>query len=69
VNIARSLEVAEDVILEFADGLEEIGYVLILLDIADNFGGLGSLVEVNQFGGSERGDTILNEGQIREIDT
>lgn len=69
VNIARGLEVTKDIVLEFADRLEEVGHVLILLDVADDFGSLGPLVEVNQLGGSEGGNTILDEGQICEIDT
>lgn len=50
VYISRGLQVTEDVILEFRNGLEEIRDVLVLLDISDNLCGLGSLIEVNQFG-------------------
>lgn len=47
--IASTLEVTEDVILKFADGLQKVRHVLVLLDIPDDFCGLGPLIEVDQF--------------------
>lgn len=67
--VTGGLEVAEDVILKFRDRLEEVGDVLVLLDVSDDFGGLCSLVEVDQFGWRERRNAVLNERQICQIDT
>lgn len=69
VYVPGGLEVAEDVILKFGHRLEEIGDVLVLLDVSDDLGGLGSLVEVDQFGWCERGNAVLDERQISQIDT
>lgn len=69
VYVTGGLEVVEDVILKFGDRLKEVGDVLVLLDVADDLGGLGSLVEVDQFGWCERRNTVLDERQIRQIDT
>lgn len=68
VYVTGGLEVAEDVVLKFGDRLEEVWDVLVLLDVSDDLGGLGSLVEVDQFGWCERRDTILDKRQICQID-
>lgn len=69
MHIARGLEITEDVVLKFWNRLEEIRDVLVLLDVANDLGGLRSLVEIDQFRRRERGYTILNERQIRQVDT
>lgn len=69
VYITRGLQITEDVILEFRNWLKEVWNVLVLLDISDNLCGLGSLVEVNQFRRGKRWDTVLDESQIRKVNT
>lgn len=69
MDITRALEVAENVILKLTDRLQQVGHVLILLDIPNHLGGLGPLIEVDQFGRCERRYSIFDEGQIREVDT
>ena len=49
VYIASTLEVTENVILEFADGLQKIRHILVLLDIPNDFCSLSPLIEVDQF--------------------
>lgn len=69
MDVTGGLEVAEDVVLKFGDRLEEVGDVLVLLDVPDDLGGLCSLVEVDQFRRCERRNTVLDERQICQIDT
>ena len=41
----------------------------MLLDVADDFGGLGSFGEVDEIRAFEhRGDSVFDEGQIGEVD-
>ena len=47
VHVARRLHVAEDVVLEVDDRFEGVGHVLVLLDVADDFGGFGAFGEVD----------------------
>lgn len=49
VYVASTLKVTEDVILELPDRLQKVRYVLVLLNITNDFCGLGPLIEVDQF--------------------
>ena len=50
MHIPCRLHVAEDVVLKLWNRLKGIRDVLVLLDITDHFGGLGSLCEVDEVG-------------------
>lgn len=70
MDIARGLHVTQDVILEVADGFEGVGDVLVLLDVPDDFGGLGAFGEIDEVGAADDGgDAVFDEGQVGEIDT
>ena len=70
VYVARRLHVREDVILQLRHRLQRVRYVLVLLDVADHLGSLRTLGEVDKVGLlDQRGDTILDERQIREVHT
>ena len=70
VHITCRLHVAQNVILEVADGFERVRDDLVLLDITDDLGCFGPLGKVNVVGLLDnRWDTILDEGQVGEIDT
>ena len=63
VHIARSLHIAQNVILQVADGLQGVGHVLVLLDVTDDFGGFGALGEVDEVGApDDGGDAVFDEG-------
>jgi hypothetical protein len=47
VYVASTLEVTENVVLEFANWLEKVRDVLVLLNIPNDFCGLGPLIEVD----------------------
>ena len=70
VYVARRLHVREDVILQLRYRLQRIRHILVLLDVAYDFGCLRALGEVDEvclF--DERGNAVLDEGQISEVDT
>lgn len=70
MNVTSSLHIAENVVLQFWHRLQGIRSILILLDVANDLGSLGSLGEIDQVGLLDDGGyAILNEGQIREIYT
>ena len=48
VHVAGRLHVAEDVVLDLRHGHVLVRRVLVLLDVADDFGRLGALAEVDQ---------------------
>ena len=67
--VARSLHVAQDVVLKFRHGLEGVGNVLVLLNVANDFCGFGTFGEVDEVGTlDDGGDTVFNEGQVGEVD-
>ncbi len=40
-----------------------------MLDVANHFGGLGALGEVDEVGAfDERGDAVFDEGEVGEVD-
>ena len=70
MNVASSLHVAQDIILQLRHRLQGVGYILELLNVADHLGCLCPLGKVDKVGLLDDGrDTILNEGKIREVDT
>jgi hypothetical protein len=69
VHIARRLHIRQDVVLQLGDGLQRVRHVLVLLDVADDFGSLGALGEVYEVRLlDERGDAVFNECEVREVD-
>ena len=69
MNVSCRLHVCQNVILKVLDGLVWIRNVLILLNITNYIGGLGSLGEVDQVGTLDhRRDPILDERQISQVD-
>ena len=69
MDVARRLHVGEDVILEFGNGLEGVGHVLVLLDVADDLGGFGAFGEIDEVGAFEDGgDAVFDEGEVGEVD-
>lgn len=70
MHIARRLHVGEDIVLQLGNRLQRVGYVLILLDIANDFGRLRALGKVDEIGAfDQRWNTVFDKGQVREIDT
>lgn len=69
VYVARSLHVAQDVVLKFRHRLQRIWRILILLDIADDlcsFRAFGKVNVVCPF--DDRRDAVLDEGQVGKVD-
>ena len=63
VHVACGLHVGEDVVLQLGDGLQGIRDVLVLLDVADDFGSFGALGEVDEVGLFDQGgDAVFDEG-------
>ena len=70
MHITRCLHVAENVLLQLGHWLQRIWNVLVLLNVTNDFCGLGALCEVDEFGLLDyRWNTIVNEDKIGEIDT
>lgn len=69
MHVASGLHIAQNVVLQLRNGLEEVGHVLVLLDISNNFGGLEALVEIDQIGRCVGRDTVFDERKVRQIDT
>lgn len=66
--VTSRLHVAEDIILKVGNRPKGIWNILILLNVADDFGGLGPFSEVNEVGALDYGwDAVLDKGQIREV--
>jgi len=69
MHVPRRLHVAEYIILQVHYGLEGVGNVLVLLDVADDFCGLGALGEVDEVGAFyDRRDAVFDEGEVGEVD-
>ena len=70
MHIARRLHVREDVLLQFRHRLQRVRYVLILLDVANDFGRLCALGKVDEIGAfDQRRNTVFDECQVCEINT
>ena len=68
VHVAGRLHVAEDVVLDLGNGDVLIWRVLVLLDVADDFGRLGPLAEVDQVRLRQGGNAVLDESQVGQVD-
>lgn len=67
--VARSLHVAQDVVLKFGHRLQRIWHILIHLDVADDlcsFRAFGEVDRIRPF--DDRGDAVLDEGQVGKVD-
>ena len=70
VHIARTVHVAEDIILKIANGPQRIRDVLELLDVANHVGGLGPLRKVDEVGAfDDGGDAVFDEGEVGQENT
>ena len=69
VHVTGRGHVAQDVVLELGHGLKRVGYILVLLDVANHLGRLGPLGKVDEVGLlDDGGNAILDEGEIRQVD-
>lgn len=69
MDVAGCLHVVEDVLLQLHDGLQVVGHVLVLLDVADDLGCFGVLGEVDGGGFlDDGGDAVFDEGEVGEVD-
>jgi hypothetical protein len=69
MHITGLSHIAEDIFLQIGDRVERVGHVLILLDVADDFGRLGALGKVDEVGVLDnRRDSVFDEGEVGEID-
>lgn len=70
MHVSCRLHIAQNVVLKLGNRLKRIWHILILLDVANHFRGLGSLRKVDQIAAlDDRRNTIFNEGEICEVDT
>ncbi len=70
MHIPGSLHITQYVLLQLWYWLQGVRYVLVLLDITNDFCRLGALGEVNQRRLLNDGwNAILNESQVGKIDT
>jgi hypothetical protein len=70
MNVASTRHISQDIVLEFGNWLQSIWYILVLLDVPDDLGGLRSLRKVDELRFLDDGrDTVLNERQVREVNT
>lgn len=68
MHVTSRLHVAEDVLLKVDNRPEGIWNILILLNIADDFGGLGPFSEVDEVGAPDhRWDAVFDKGQVRKV--
>lgn len=68
MHVTSSLHVAEDVLLKIGNRPENIWDILVLLNVTDDFGGLGPFSEIDEVGALDhRWDAVLDKGQVREV--
>lgn len=68
MNITSSLHVAQDVLLKVGNRPERVWNILILLNVPDDFGGLGPFSKVYEIGALDhRWNAVLDKRQVREI--
>lgn len=69
MHIAGRLHIRENVLLQLWNRLQRVRYVLILLNVANDFGRLRALGKVDEIGAfDQRGNTVFDECQICKID-
>lgn len=62
--------VFQDPLLEIKYRVERVRHVLVLLDVADDFGGLGSLGKIDQLGVLDhRRNAVLDESKVGQVYT
>lgn len=64
MHVARGLHVAQDVVLKLRNRLQLVWYILVLLNVPNDFGGLGTLVEIDQVGWGVGGNAVFDESQV-----
>ena len=68
MHIASRLHVAQHVILQVRDRFEDVGYILILLDISNDVGRLSSFSKVDEVCTFDyRRYAVFDECQVCEI--
>lgn len=68
MHVTSRLHIAQDVLLKVDNGPEGIWNILILLNVADDFGGLGPFSEVDEVGALDhRWDAVFDKGQVRKV--
>ena len=69
MHIACRLHVTQYVILQIGHRFENVGHILILLDISNNVGGFGSFGKIDEVCAFDhRGYTVFDEGQVGKVD-
>lgn len=70
MHVSRGLHIAQDVVLQLGNWLQRVAHVLVLLDVADDFGRLCPLGKVNQVRLlNDGGDTVLDKCKIGQVNT
>lgn len=68
MHIPCRLHIAPNILLKILNWSQRIRYVLILLNVADHFGGFGSFGEINQVGAfDQRRYAVFNKGQVGKV--
>lgn len=68
MHIPSRLHVAQYVVLQIGHRFQNVGYVLILLDISNDVGGLGSFCKVDKVCTfNYRGYAVFDKCQVGEI--
>ena len=66
MHIASSLHIAQYVVLQIGHRFENVGYILILLDISNDIGGFGSFCKIDEVCTFDyRGYAVFDKSQIR----
>ena len=69
MHITSCLHVAQYVILQIRHGFENIGYVLILLNISNHVGRFGSFGKIDEVGTFDYGGyAVFDKCQVGEVD-
>lgn len=69
VDVLGGLELLQDMVLEFGHGLQYIRRVLELLYVLEDICDFVSLAEVDHSVGCVARDAIIDEDQVREVDS
>lgn len=69
VDVLGGLELLQDMVLEFGHGLQYIGRVLELLYVLEDVCDFISFAEVDHSVGGVARDAIIDEDQVREVDS
>jgi hypothetical protein len=70
MHIPSSPHITQNILLQLRHGLQRVRHILVLLDVADDFGGLCAFGKIDQVGlFDDIWDAFFDEGEIREVDT